>query len=192
MASDAPEREGLDQLAEVALTLNDSLLNADSIVDERVVTSTRDQYASKMRFMARFFRDNAMLDALDESGALRFPMSLEHVKAFLGFISADNPDGSMKAASTTFGYVSALKFYWRERHSIPHDVDNYLKRFINGYKRRIAQKKELGLMKNYEGKVPVTISIYACLCRFALRIFRSAAGAFVHLYLILCWNLFAR
>jgi hypothetical protein len=49
-------------------------------------------------------------------------------------------------------------------------------------------------MKNYEGKVAVTFQLYCFLGKRSLFAAwdRSSSASFVHLFLILCWNLFAR
>jgi hypothetical protein len=39
---------------------------------------------------------------------------------------------------------------------------------MQGYRRGIARKKETGIMKNFEGKVPVSMMIYSGLSRLAL------------------------
>jgi hypothetical protein len=49
-------------------------------------------------------------------------------------------------------------------------------------------------MKSHEGKVAITFQFYCYLAKRALfaAVHRSAAASFVHLFLILCWNMFAR
>lgn len=49
-------------------------------------------------------------------------------------------------------------------------------------------------MKNFEGKVPISFSIYCSLAKVALFAseVRSKFASLVHLFLLLCWNLFSR
>lgn len=51
-----------------------------------------------------------------------------------------------------------------------------------------------GIMKNFEGKLPITAQLYGRLLQVSLRAAddRAKTAAFVHPFLALCWNLFAR
>ena len=58
----------------------------------------------------------------------------------------------------------------------------------------MAQKRSSGVMKTFEGKVPLSFQLYCTLSKLALFVneVRSSFAGFVHLFMILCWNLFAR
>ena len=136
-------------------------------------------------------------DAVDGHGVLLLPMADDHVKAFFGDMTKEKPKGggSIKSVSTLSNYWSSLKFLHKEnRTAMSPAMYEWSKDFSNGYKRTVARKKDEGVMKNVEGKVPVTFTIYTLLCSASLFIcsFRSHFATFIHLFVILCWNLFAR
>ena len=126
---------------------------------------------------------------------LIIPMTRENLENFLGDMAADQVDGKVKAAATVDGYCTVLKYYYRAAgFFIDAELANFFKNFHEGYKRIVARKKEAGIMKNYEGKVAVTYVIYCALAKVALFAAseRTQFSSFVHLYLVLCWNLFSR
>ena len=74
-------------------------------------------------------------------------------------------------------------------------VNFFLKDFTDGYRRTVAQKKSDGIMKNIEGKMPLTFPLYVKLCKKSLFVCdtdRSIMSSYVHLFTTLCWNLFCR
>jgi hypothetical protein len=122
-------------------------------------------------------------------------MSRENLENFLGDMAAARADGTVKAVATVDGYCSTLKYYYRQAGvDITGELKTFFKDFHEGYKRIVAQKKENGVMKNHEGKVPVTVVIYKALAKLALfaATTRTRFSSFVHLFLLLCWNLFSR
>lgn len=126
---------------------------------------------------------------------LILPLQTEFLEVCLGTLAAPQDHGSVKSKSALNGYMSAIKFTIREAGlPISEDQARLFKSFQDGYKRVVAQKKSDGVMKNSEGKVAITFKIYLQLARLALFVsqIRSAFSSFVHLYMLLCWNLFAR
>lgn len=169
---------------------------ADVISGQHVVNSTRKQYASTFKYITKYCAES-IPGSVDADGELILPMSTEHLKAFLGDMGAVREDKTIKSLSTLNNYINTIKHYYKERlgdDSMSTEQKNYLKKFSNGYGRVMAQARDRGEMKQKEGKVPVSFSMYQELCRLALFIAatRSAFSSFVHLFLILCWNLFAR
>ena len=132
--------------------------NADRICGNKVIDDTRAQYFRTYKFICAYCVEK-LPDAVDEHEELRIPMQLTHVKTFLGDMSKDRADGSVKANSTVGGYVTVIKHYYKERKvMMDFETDAYLKNFTQGYKRVVAEKKNLGKMKQFEGKV--------CTCTF--------------------------
>jgi hypothetical protein len=159
-----------------------------------VVKDTRDNYARTYKLIARYCAEH-FPSSVRPDGSLILPMASETIKSFLGEMAQSRPDGSVKAISTITGYINVIKFYYAESHiHLEEDIVDYLKEFTNGYKRIVAKKKEDGLMKNFEGKVPIGTLLYNQLAKRALFASdsRSSFSSFVHSFMILCWNLMAR
>lgn len=168
--------------------------NADDILGQHVLKKTRTQYADCVKFITNYC-SNHIPDAVDENGKLKLPMDLEHLKRFLGDMGAERSNKTIKAASTMDAYGIALKFIYKENGiAIPASTNIFLKTFKEGYKRKVAQKKDIGDMKAHEGKVALTYPLYQKLCAYALfsPALRSTYSGFLHLFLVMCWNLFAR
>jgi hypothetical protein len=103
--------------------------------------------------------------------------------------------GSSKATSTITSYITAIKHLHRENKiNLSDEIKRFFKDFTDGYKRVIAKKRERGVMKHKEGKIPVSYLILMELSKKALHVatYRSSFSSFVHTYMLLCWNLFAR
>ena len=168
--------------------------NAAEIVGQRVVERTKGQYETTLKYITKYCSEHYP-EAIDPEGNLILPMTQANLEGFLGDMAADRQDGSCKAFSTVTGYCTVLKFYYREAGVIiSPELERFFKNFHEGYKRKIAQKKDKGFMKNFEGKVAVTYVIYTALAKVALfaALLRTRFASMVHLFLILCWNLFAR
>jgi len=66
--------------------------------------------------------------------------------------------------------TSVIKFYYREEGiHMSEQMRTYCEDFVQGYRRGITKKKETGIMKNFEGKIPVSMVIYIGLSRLALK-----------------------
>ena len=168
--------------------------NTNAIIGNRVVKNTQDQYAATFNYITSYCTIHYP-DAVNEVGELILSMEIENLEAFMGDMGCDRDDGTCKASSTFNGYATVIKFYYR-KNKVPIDdaTKELFKGLQDGFKRKIADKKDKGIMKNFEGKVPVSFVIFASLSKLALFAAdcRSTFASFVHLFLILCWNLFAR
>jgi hypothetical protein len=154
----------------------------------RVVATTQEQYKTTFKFITSYCKEH-FPTSVDTDG------SQEHLEDFLGDMAADREDKTCKATSTVNGYMTVIKyFYGKADINIDVNLKRFFKNFQEGYKRTVANKRDKGHMKNKEGKMPVSQSIYTSLCKLALFAgqARSAFLCFVHLFMILCWNLFAR
>jgi hypothetical protein len=165
------------------------------IVKGRIEEDTRKGYERTLRFIVGICDVLCPLAIDKDTKQLRLPMKLCDLVAFLGEVAKERENKSVRAVSTITGYITAIKHAHTEA-SIPLSkaVDDYLVKFVNGYGRLVAKKKETGLMKNFEGKVALTFSLFVDLCKKSLFAcdLRSTFSRFVHLFGILCWNMFAR
>jgi hypothetical protein len=147
-----------------------------------------------MDFILRYCRDH-IPDAINEHGELHLPMQIDVIKEFMGDMCQDRDDGSCKAESTMDHYANSVK-WWHKEMKVPieNEIKEFFKNFKEGFKRRIALKKEIGTMSMKEGKKSVTYLQYIKLSKLALfaSTNRTPFASCVHSYMILCWNLFAR
>jgi len=99
--------------------------------------------------------------------------------------------GKVKAFGTLQSYVSAIKFFYQERGI---GIPDLLNQHISQSKRKIALLRGQGVMKKKEGKLPLSYLHYTRLGELALFAaeIRAVSSSFVHVFMILCWNLFAR
>jgi hypothetical protein len=161
---------------------------SDAVIGQRVVNKTRLHYEQTFKFITRYCNEN-IPGSCNEDGDLIIPINQEHLETFFGDMSADIDDsGKVKSHSTLTGYVTAIKHYYKEnRIAIDFETNAYLKDFGKGFKRVVAQKKNEGIMKNFEGKIGVTFIIYCKLAKLALFACsaRSAFASLVHLFFTL-------
>lgn len=72
-------------------------------------------------------------------------------------------------------------------------VEHVLRETLDGFKRRIAQLKEDGIMPQTEGKQPMSVERYKFLAKKAMTEDHDfKLYSFCHTFLLLCWNLLAR
>ena len=93
------------------------------------------------------------------------------------------------------GFLSAFKYLHDEQNpamEIPAETKRNLSKFMSGYKRKIASKKENGEMKSQEGKDPFKMESYKFICECLLKVLPVMLAMSLHLFCVLCWNLIAR
>lgn len=145
--------------------------------------------------MTRFFKDKRIVDALKSDETLKLPIKQQHLELFLSEMARPFEDKTCRTLSTITGYISSITFFCGEEGvELSKETYNWLSKFIDGYKTVIADLKDKGIMKTFEGKVPMSLSLYTQLCQKALFAAeeRSRAASGVHCFMILCWNLFSR
>jgi hypothetical protein len=141
----------------IDLTLQ--LTNADRIVGRRINDLTRKGYQSCFAYITKFCSKH-IPEAVDVHGNLIIPMQHLHFKAFLGSMGTEREDGTVKSKSAIQKYISVIKFYCKEKDERLSEASlNFADKFCQGHKNDIATKKEKGIMKNFEGKVPITYQI---------------------------------
>jgi hypothetical protein len=167
----------------------------DEMVAKRVTAKTRKSYESTFRWITRICKER-IPGSCDRNGSLKLPMRSAHLQAFLKIASEPvNNEGAIRAYSSVQQYVSVIKFFYEEQgKTMKTHVIEYLTKWLAGYKRDVATLKEKGIMKNYEGKLPINVKEYERLTQLALWAseIRGKASSYVHLFLILCWNIYAR
>lgn len=167
---------------------------AAAVVSGRVVSKTKVKYGYLFNNITSFCRAHYR-GSTHPNGDLVLPMSFNHLKAFFGDRFREREDGTLISFSHVNSYCSALKYFYKERNlRMAEDACEYLSQFCDGYKRLVADKKAQGIMKNFEGKVPVAYLIYMQLAKQALFAAekRTPYSSYVHCFMLLSWNLFAR
>lgn len=144
-------------------------MHASAVVDKRISNETRKMYLTTYKFIIKHCQVH-MIDALTlDRSNLMFPMSLKHAKEFMGEVAREREDGTVKAKATLDNYSTVIKHYHKELNvEIAKDVYKFLQEFSEGFKRVVANKKDLGIMKNFEGKVAISMLVYSSLCKIAL------------------------
>lgn len=100
-----------------------------------------------------------IIEAVDDENQLIIPMRFEHLGIFFGRMAKDRDDKTVRAASSLTGYSSAIKFLYDEKGvELDKEAKDFMRRFSSGYKRIVADKKDKGIMKQYEGKTTTTDS----------------------------------
>lgn len=165
---------------------------SDQITKLRISAKTRSNYEHCLVRIKKFFTASN-IQALNENGNIILPMNLDHIKAFLGNLSKEFQDGTILAHSTVNTYICSIKYYYKENQMIPIcEISSYLEEFGNGYKKLVATKKDLGIMKNFEGKVAMDVEIFKNLSLYSLKKINSKESSYNHCIMILCWNMFSR
>lgn len=163
-----------------------------SVLTFRLNENTKKSYERCVASMETFFRENNVEGALSE-GKISIPMKRHVASEFLESMASASDDGTVYSYSTLNSYICAIKNLYREKElGITPDLALYFKNFCEGYKRIIAKKKEDGIMKNREGKLPISHMMYKKLAVYGLKNLVAPSSSFVHLYMLLCWNMFAR
>jgi len=172
------------------------------LIEKRILTNIRLLYKNKINkiksYLAQFHPAG-----LNEDGSIRVPMDTNVVIACFGRICNKNQVGDegqvMLVPSTIGGYRSALKdLYKQHKLQFPQELEVELSSILAGTKRAVAELKQKGKMKIFEGKCPLSLSGYRLLCRKFVTLQREGRvdcwnqGIFAWSYLIFSWNLIAR
>jgi len=168
---------------------------ADEMIVNRVVEDTRHNYTLSFHFLSEHCKDH-IPGSCDIEGNLILPMPDAVWQKLLKNMSQPiDSVGRVRAYGTIQSYISSIKFFYQERGiDIPRLLNQNLSKWMDGYKRKIAILKVKGIMKNKEGKLPISYLQCARLCEAALFAVdtRAVSSSFVHPFMILCWNMFAR
>ena len=180
------------------------MILADRIIDNNLHKNTKQQYSNKIKHFSEWFqkahpelclsRDN---DEIDLVAVATTPAGYQALKEFYAYISKKrNKDGSEKnpvehqSFEHVSGYKSAIKNFFKSKRVRFSDESEILQtEFFGGYKRLIAEEKQIGIRKIREGKVPLTFSVYRYIAQLALKYDNDFNCAiFAHTFLVLCWS----
>lgn len=174
--------------------------NINEILNHALHTKTRANYNSKISVMIDFFKKhlNECPNSLTNSNKKLFiPISKSNLEFFMNELCKEKPDKSLISHSTLNNYISAIKFahsshYCGETVTISNDINKFFSDLSISFRKVISQKKEEGVMKNFEGKQPISFLVYKELAQNALKTCTVISGIFIHCFMVLCWNLFNR
>lgn len=188
--------ENLIQAADINQRNEAAAVVAEGIMRARRRASTSRAYSSGQNVFMTWLNDHHRADVVN--GAIVLPLNEEHVLQFFGDVC--NKEGVYKSASTISHYKSSISSLYRDNNMImSQDLEKKLHDFGCGYKRTIQDLKQSGDIPMREGKLPLPIQGYKCLCRLALNPNVEGEVAqnnhliiYTHLYLLLQWNTMSR
>lgn len=131
-----------DEESVVSNSYEQALMKADEIRDQRVTENTRKSYANKIKGWVTWLSNHyPNPDLLVRDGELLLPIPSKAIYAYLAGNSERvcKTTGKMifKAASTVFGYYSALKFLYEE-NGVLWNGDKEVSDFLIGYKNKVS------------------------------------------------------
>lgn len=160
--------------------------SADAIIDERICSSTKRLYISKITTIKRFYAQHLSLE-------FTVPVTLGQIRAFFGWLLDVEHKDKPLAPSTSRHYKSALVWLYKEKKLIiADDINQELETLLNGYQRRVATFRSEGKMPVFEGKYHLTFDGYRLLARMLMKCDQFNQMLFAWPYLIIQWNLIAR
>ena len=206
--------------------MNSNIAAAKALVDARVCQNTKSNYISKWHRMRNYLLSSNVEGALfdDTEENLIQPLSTNALESLFGWLSTNTalpkgvPSNIDEAAviddeieaefaensitvsvSCMQGYQSALKWYYEERRlSFDLEQQNTLKKLMQGYKKKVADKKERGVMDTKEGRSGLTFYGYKSIATRFLTTkhignqHSPTEGIFGWAFLVLSWNLMCR
>lgn len=202
--------------------VNDDLQYGEAICQQRTKENTKAQYKRKMIHFNNWCVKKRP-HMVNNGEVLYDSLTADDFKSFFGYIcvkrekdkdknkDTDNDNDNDKdhdkgkdvnavVKNQSFehvsGYKSAIVDYYRA-NSIPFssETTKFMTSFFAGYKRKIGDLKQKGVMSIIEGKQPITFQGYRYLCQKAIsceNVSDFELNIFAHVFLILCWTLIAR
>jgi hypothetical protein len=131
--------------------IDEGLVIADGITNERVSASTKALYTSNFRIISKRC---AEIDpsSIDSDGLLKFPCNEVVLKSFFGKMVTEREDKYVRSFSTVAGNMSAIKYFAGEKNiRLSIEMESWFNKFLEGLKRTITKKKDLGIMKKSAG-----------------------------------------
>lgn len=155
---------------------------------------TLKKYKSGLNMFRRYLLKNNSSAVVN--GEIIFEaLTEETIVSFLGYASYRDPKNrtGIKSPSVVSGYRSAIKHGFTSRNlPVPATLELKFKKTVKGHSRTHSKEKELGNVKQDEGKSPLPPLGYVNLARFVLRKYDSETPQFVHCYAVFLWNLMCR
>lgn len=173
------------------------------MIENRRKRTTRQQYGSRIRRMVRIIKSGFpdINDLIDNENWLKRHIPTDVMQHLITEFNERGVDSfSTYVSSSAFGgFVSTFK-YWHEmsdekrprdspRIELPKEHEEYLQKFSEGRKRKIAELRNDGLLSSKEGKSYLLCSAYKWLAKTAAK---DSGHHYAQPFLVLSWNLMAR
>lgn len=197
---------------------------ADHIYGQRVGSKSVKNYTSKMNTIKTcIILENPEYIVINH---MNVPFDLELIKKIFGWLSTNTklpqrnrrhrvdeenedivPDDDDVYASSSVtisascmqGYKSAILWYYKEKDvAMDPSINSWIDTFIQGYKRKVAEKKSAGIMRIQEGKSPLSFQGYNVLCKTLCTLkpeghhYTFNEAVFGWAYTTLSWNTMGR
>ena len=170
-------------------------ITVKKLCENKTSLSTKALYAASLNKVIAVLKQQGGI-GLDEDDNLILPMRMETAEIFFGYICDTSDDEKGLAHSTVNGYWNAINDAHRKANiDVDVTLSKVMREMLGGYKKVIAQKKHIGVMEIREGKVSMPVVVYKQLCKRSLLPMRDRttyACTIIHLFMVLCWNMFAR
>jgi hypothetical protein len=166
------------------------------MMGKRLAVNTKNQYQQKVKNLKAWLLLNHPAQIVDDQ--ITLPLSSDQLIAYMSQVchKANPKEGEspFNSFSTVSGYNSAVKWLYQESGvQMAPDATKKMSDFLLGYRRQVAEFKESGQMKMFEGKYPMTPLVYRFLAKKALEMDRDFhLSCTVHTFLLLAWNLISR
>lgn len=169
----------------------------------KILQNTRKQYLQKCKHFSNFLRTNHAELFINENDITEWStLNPDILTEFFGYISIKRTRNGAAVVPTTHqtyehvsGYASAIKFHVHtvRKQKLKQECYEEMAALLGGYKRKVADLKQNGEMRLGEGKCGLSFDAYKFLATLAIKSTSAFQTAiFVHLFLVLCWNLMAR
>ncbi|RHY63869.1 hypothetical protein DYB30_005634 [Aphanomyces astaci] len=175
----------------------------EDIIDSCLADSTKERYESGLRQLIKWIHLTGGTDLLKDDGMIDLRVfQYTHFVQFIVWVYQNTP----VKVGTMSGYRAALRWYYkREDVAMPVEYSTKLKTIFTGLPmcvilygthttsnlgmhRLTATDEQTSTLKD-SGKRPLGFSMYEALCQESLK---TSDSGFVHLYLVISWNLMAR
>jgi hypothetical protein len=172
------------------------------LMDARIKDNSKAKYAKAYLQLVVYVRVK-FPELFDEDGNLILEdLRSHHFKDFFGHISikrdkngncAHNPP-RFQSFSHVSGFNSGIKNAFTEKGiAMDQDAADTIKKILSGYKRKVANLKQQGVMKVTEGKAQITFDGYKTIAQKALSATVDfALNTFAWVFLLMSWNIMAR
>ena len=147
------------------------------LMDGRIKEKSKNKYGKAYNQLIIYLSDK-FPELIDENGNLKLELLCsEHLKDFFGHISikrdkngrvAHNPP-RFQSFSHVSGFNSGIKNAFTEKGIVmDQDAADTIKKILSGYKRKVANLKQQGVMKVTEGKAQITFDGYKTIAQKAI------------------------
>jgi hypothetical protein len=173
---------------------------AQDVMDQRICPKTRQSYASSIKKFKKWLKSQNANVYLSREKEIILPVPNEEqiILTYLGSLKNTNKKGIVDkdyliAKSTMMGHISAIQNLYKENNiELGKTTKLKISSFIRGYNRIVSEAKQQGKMKVFEGKKNISFTGYCALAEYVLRKGDTDGELYIHLFIVMSWNLFAR